>query len=178
MTDHSSNIGNVLLTEEQIQNKVKELGQRITQDYQGKRPLLVGVLKGAFIFMADLLREIDLDCEVDFMAVSSYGAATRSSGVVRIIKDLDIDLQGKDVIIVEDIIDSGLTLSYLRKNLQARNPDSLEICAIFIKEGLQKANEPVKYEGFHIPPDFVIGYGLDAAEKYRGLKYLAQYVQE
>lgn len=178
MTGNSENVAEVLLSEEAIAAKVQELGKRITQDYEGKKPLLVGVLKGAFIFMADLIREIDLSCDVDFMAVSSYGAATRSSGVVRIIKDLDIDLTGRDVIIVEDIIDSGLTLSYLRKNLQARNPDSLEICAIFVKEGLQKTNESVKYEGFHIPPDFVVGYGLDAAEKYRGLKYLARYNQD
>ena len=178
MTNNSDNIGKILLSEEQIQNKVKELGQQITRDYQNKKPLLVGVLKGAFIFMSDLVREIDLECEVDFMAVSSYGAATRSSGVVRIIKDLDIDLSGRDVIVVEDIIDSGLTLSYLRKNLTARNPDSLEICAIFVKEGLQKTDESIKYKGFQIPPDFVIGYGLDAAEKYRGLRYLAEYIQE
>lgn len=172
------NIGKVLISEEEIKNRVKEIGQQITKDYAGKKPLLVGVLKGAFIFVADLIREIDLECEVDFMAISSYGAATRNSGVVRIIKDLDIDLTGRDVIVIEDIIDSGLTLSYLKKNLNARLPDSLEICALFVKDGLQKTEVPVKYEGFHIPPDFVIGYGLDVAEKYRGLNYLAEYIQD
>ncbi len=178
MDSDSKHIGKIFLTEEEIREKVKELGAIITKDYKGKKPLLVGVLKGAFIFMADLIREIDLDCDVDFMAVSSYGAATRSSGVVRILKDLDADLTNRDVIIVEDIIDSGLTLSYLKKNLLARMPQSLEICAMFVKEGLQKTNEKVKYEGFMIPPDFVVGYGLDAAEDYRGLSYLAAYLDE
>lgn len=174
----SKHIGKVFISEEEIQTRVKEIGELITIDYSGKSPLLVGVLKGAFIFMADLIRSINIDCDVDFMAVSSYGAATRSSGVVRIIKDLDADLTGRDVIIVEDIIDSGLTLSYLKKNLMARNPESLEVCAMFVKEGLQKTNEKVKYEGFPIPPDFVIGYGLDAAEKFRGLPYLAAYIED
>lgn len=178
MDSDSKNIGKIFVTEEEIQAKVKELGQLITKDYAGKNPLLVGVLKGAFIFMADLIREIDLECDVDFMAVSSYGAATRSSGVVRIIKDLDADLTDRDVIIVEDIIDSGLTLSYLKKNLLARLPQSLEVCAMFVKEGLQKTNETVKYEGISIPPDFVVGYGLDAAEKFRGLSYLAAYLKD
>ncbi|MFN8016444.1 MAG: hypoxanthine phosphoribosyltransferase [Acidimicrobiia bacterium] len=168
-------IDNIIYTREDISKKVAELGTLISKDYEGKRPLLVGVLKGAFIFMADLIREITLDCDVDFMAVSSYGAATRSSGVVRIIKDLDADLTDRDVIIVEDIIDSGLTLSYLKKNLIARSPASLEICAMFVKEGLQKTTENLSYVGFTLPPDFVVGYGLDAAEKYRGLPYLATY---
>jgi len=178
MDSASKHIGKIFITEEEIREKVKELGATITKDYKGKSPLLVGVLKGAFIFMADLIREIDLECDVDFMAVSSYGAATRSSGVVRIIKDLDADLTDRDVIIVEDILDSGLTLSYLKKNLSARAPQSLEVCAMFVKEGLQKTNEKIKYEGFMIPPDFVVGYGLDAAEKYRGLSYLAEYLQD
>lgn len=178
MDSNSKHIGKIFVTEEEIREKVKVLGAEITRDYQGKNPLLVGVLKGAFIFMADLIREIDLDCDVDFMAVSSYGAATKSSGVVRIIKDLDADLTNRDVIIVEDIIDSGLTLSYLKKNLIARSPDSLEVCAMFVKEGLQKTSDTAKYEGFIIPPDFVIGYGLDAAEKYRGLSYLAEYLKD
>lgn len=171
--ESQKNIGTVLVTEEEIHSKVEELGHQISKDYEGERILLVGVLKGAFIFMADLIREIDLDCDVDFMAVSSYGAATRSSGVVRIIKDLDADLTDRHVIIVEDIIDSGLTLSYLKKNLLARGPKTLEVCAMFIKDGLQKTNEKAKYEGFAIPPDFVVGYGLDMAENYRGLGYLA-----
>lgn len=178
MESDSKHIGKIFHSEEEIREKVKELGAQITKDYQGRSPLLVGVLKGAFIFMADLIREIDLDCDVDFMAVSSYGAATRSSGVVRIIKDLDADLTGRDVIIVEDIIDSGLTLSYLKKNLLARAPETLEVCAMFVKEGLQKTNEKAKYEGFVLPPDFVVGYGLDAAEKYRGLSYLAAYLKD
>jgi len=178
MDSSSKHIGKIFITEEEIRAKVQELGATITKDYAGKSPLLVGVLKGAFIFMADLIREIDLECDVDFMAVSSYGAATRSSGVVRIIKDLDADLTDRDVIIVEDILESGLTLSYLKKNLTARAPQSLEVCAMFVKEGLQKTNDKIKYEGFMIPPDFVIGYGLDAAEKYRGLSYLAEYLQD
>ncbi len=178
MDNNEKRIGKIFRTQDEIKFKVQELGQQITEDYEGKSPLLVGVLKGAFIFMADLIREIDLDCDVDFMAVSSYGAATQSSGVVRILKDLDADLTGRDVIIVEDIIDSGLTLSYLRKNLMARQPASLEVCAMFVKEGLQKTQDKVKYEGFYIPPDFVIGYGLDAAEKLRGLPYLAEYLKD
>lgn len=178
MDSDSPRIGKTLVTEDEIKAKVKELGALISQDYAGKAPLLVGVLKGAFIFMADLIREINLECDVDFMAVSSYGAATRSSGVVRILKDLDADLTDRDVIIVEDIIDSGLTLSYLKKNLVARGPQSLEVCAMFVKEGLQKTSDRVKYEGFQIPPDFVVGYGLDATEKLRGLSYLATYVTE
>jgi hypoxanthine phosphoribosyltransferase len=153
----------------------EKIGKVLVYDYEGKSPLMIGVLKGAFIFMADLIRAIPLDCEVDFMAVSSYGAATKSSGVVRIIKDLDIDLTDRHVILVEDIVDSGLTLSYLRKNLLARKPASLEICAMFIKKDLQKTKIECKYEGFYIPPDFVVGYGLDAAEKLRGLHYLAEY---
>lgn len=175
MDSDSPRIGKTLVTEDEIDAKVKELGALITKDYAGKTPLLVGVLKGAFIFMADLIREINLECDVDFMAVSSYGAATRSSGVVRILKDLDADLTDRDVIIVEDIIDSGLTLSYLKKNLVARGTQSLEVCAMFVKEDLQKTPDRAKYEGFKIPPDFVVGYGLDAREKLRGLSYLATY---
>lgn len=178
MESTSKHIGKILVTQDEIHNRVRELGEQIAADYAGKSPLLIGVLKGAFIFMADLIREINLECDVDFMAVSSYGAATRSSGVVRIIKDLDADLSNRDVILVEDIIDSGLTLSYLKKNLLARGPESLEVCAMFVKEGLQKTNEKVRYEGFMIPPDFVVGYGLDAAEKFRGLGYLAEYLDD
>ena len=168
----------IIISEEQIKEKIAQLGNAISSDYEDKSPLLIGVLKGAFIFMADLIRAIPIDCEVDFMAVSSYGAATKSSGVVRIIKDLDLDLTDRHVILVEDIIDSGLTLSYLRKNLLARKPASLEICAMFIKKDLQKAKIECKYEGFFIPPEFVVGYGLDAGERFRGLNYLAEYKVE
>ena len=175
MKDSNGKIGNILVAEEEIKAKLIEMGNAIATDYEGKSPLMIGVLKGAFIFMADLIRAIPIDCEVDFMAVSSYGAATKSSGVVRIIKDLDTDLTDRHVILVEDIIDSGLTLSYLRKNLLARKPASLEICAMFIKKDLQKAKIECKYEGFFIPPDFVVGYGLDARENLRGLKYVAEY---
>jgi hypoxanthine phosphoribosyltransferase len=135
----------------------------------------VGVLKGAFMFMSDLARSIDLPVEFDFMAVSSYGSATRTSGVVRILKDLDIDLGERHVLIVEDIVDSGLTLAYLRKNLRARGPASLEVCALLVKEGLQKGDPELRYVGFRIPPVFVVGYGLDVEEQYRNLPYIAEY---
>ncbi len=168
-------VGEVLVTEEQIHQRVHELGAEITNDYAGIRPLLVGVLRGAFVFMADLARAIDLPLEVDFMAVSSYGNATASSGVVRILKDLDEDLEGRHVIVVEDIIDSGLTLSYLRRNLENRGAASVEVCALTIREGRQKVDESLKYVGFELPPDFVVGYGLDALGKYRNLPYIARY---
>ena len=137
--------------------------------------LLVGVLKGAFMFMSDLARAIDLPVEFDFMAVSSYGSATRTSGVVRIIMDLDIDLSERHVVIVEDVVDSGLTLAYLRKNLAARGPASLEVCALLLKEGLQKVDLDLRYVGFRIPPDFVVGYGLDVDERYRNLPCIVEY---
>ena len=178
MNKDNENIDKIIISEEQIKEKIAQLGNAFSSDYEDKSPLLIGVLKGAFIFMADLIRAIPIDCEVDFMAVSSYGAATKSSGVVRIIKDLDLDLTDRHVILVEDIIDSGLTLSYLRKNLLARKPASLEICAMFIKKDLQKAKIECKYEGFFIPPEFVVGYGLDAGERFRGLNYLAEYKVE
>lgn len=165
----------VLLTEGQLRDRIAELGAEITRDYAGRAPLLVGVLKGAFVFMADLARTIDLPLEVDFMAVSSYGNSTKTSGVVRIVKDLDIDLAGRDVIVVEDIIDSGLTLSYLRRNLDSRGPASLEVCALLVRAGRQPADLGLRYVGFEIPPDFVIGYGLDVAERQRNLPYLARY---
>ena len=168
-------IGEVIVPTETLQARIAELGAQITADYAGRAPLLVGVLKGAFMFMADLARAIALPVEFDFMAVSSYGSATKSSGVVRIVKDLDIDLTGRDVLLVEDIIDSGLTLAYLRKNLQARNPASLEVCALLLREGLQQRDPDLKYVGFRIPPDFVIGYGLDVAEKYRNLPDIRLY---
>jgi hypoxanthine phosphoribosyltransferase len=169
-------VGRIVVTAEQLQAKVQELGASITKDYAGRPPLLVGVLKGACFFLSDLARAISLPVEIDFMAVSSYGSATRTSGVVRIVKDLDADLTGRHVLIVEDIVDSGLTLSYLRRNLAARGPASLEVVALLVKEGLQTVDLDLAYEGFQIPPEFVIGYGLDVAEKYRNLPYLATYV--
>ena len=169
--------GNILLTEQQIQERIKQLGEQITVDYKDSVPLLVGVLKGAFIYMADLARSISLPVEFDFMAVSSYGNATKTSGVVRIVKDLDIDLSGRDVIVVEDIIDSGLTLNYLRKNLESRGPASLEICALLLRSGRQASELGLKYVGFEIPPDFVVGYRLDVAERYRNLPDLWSYDQ-
>jgi hypoxanthine phosphoribosyltransferase len=166
------NVDRVVVSEEELQNRIRELGKEIAADYEGRAPLLVGVLKGAFVFMADLARALDLPVEFDFMAVASYGAATKSSGVVRIVKDLDADLTNRDVLVVEDIVDSGLTLAFLKRNLLARNPASLEVCALLVKEGLQRDDLNLKYVGFTIPPDFVIGYGLDAAEKYRNLPYI------
>lgn len=168
-------LGPVVVSAEQLQSRVKELGAQIAHDYAGERPLLVCVLKGAIMFMADLSRAIDLPVDFDFMAVSSYGNATRSSGVVRIVKDLDIDLTGRHVIIVEDIIDSGLTLAYMRKNLLAREPASLEVCALLLREGLQTKDPDLRYVGFSIPPAFVVGYGLDVADRYRNLPYVAEY---
>ncbi len=149
-----------------------ELGEEITADYADDPPLLVCVLKGALVFMADLARAIDLTVDMDFMAVSSYGSATKTSGVVRIVKDLDVDLAGRHVLIVEDIVDSGLTLAYLRKYLNARNPASLEVCALLLREGLQKSDPDLRYIGFTIPPAFVVGYGLDVAERFRNLRDL------
>lgn len=168
-------IGPVIVDEHELQARIRDLGKEITADYADGPPLLVGILKGAFMFMADLARAIDLPVEFDFMAVSSYGSATRTSGVVRIVKDLDLDLTDRHVLLVEDIVDSGLTLAYLRKNLKARHPASLEVCALLVKEGLQKTDPDLKYVGFRIPPDFVIGYGLDVDERYRSLPYVAQY---
>ena len=159
----------MVVDDNELQTRIRELGKEITADYEGRPPLLVGVLKGAFVFMSDLSRAIDLPVEFDFMAVSSYGSATRSSGVVRILKDLDLDLTDRHVLIVEDIVDSGLTLSYLRKNLAARGPASLEVCALLLKEGLQHNDLNLRYVGFRIPPDFVVGYGLDVGERYRNL---------
>ena len=150
-----------LITAEQIDDKLREIGKQITEDYAGKEVLLVGVLRGAFMVMADLARHIDLPCEFDFMAVSSYGASTQTSGVVRILKDLDEEIQGRHVIIVEDIIDSGLTLNYLMKSLRVRRPESLEIATLLLKEGIQRVPIEVKYIAFKIGPEFVVGYGLD-----------------
>ena len=170
------NLGDVVVPEETLQARIAELGRQLTSDYEGRAPLLVGVLKGAFVFMSDLARAIHLPIEFDFMAVSSYGSATKTSGVVRIVKDLDLDLTGRDVLLVEDIVDSGLTLSYVRRNLAARGPASLEVCALLVKEGLQKSDLGLRYVGFTIPPEFVVGYGLDVAERYRNLPYVCAYV--
>ncbi len=170
-----SPLGAVVVSSDVLQTRVAELGARISADYAGRAPLLVGILKGAFMFMSDLSRAIDLPVEFDFMAVSSYGSATRSSGVVRIIKDLDINLDGRDVIIVEDIVDSGLTLAYLRRTLLARDPASLEVCTLLLKEGQQKSDPDLRYVGFAIPPTFVVGYGLDVAERYRNLDHVVEY---
>jgi hypoxanthine phosphoribosyltransferase len=161
-----------LITAEQIEEKLAEMGRQITADYQGKDLLVVGVLKGAFMVMADLARHIDLPVEFDFMAVSSYGASTQTSGVVRILKDLDQEIAGRDVLIVEDIIDSGLTLNYLMKSLKVRKPASLEVAALLVKEGIQRVPLDVKYIGFRIGPEFVVGYGLDYAGKYRNLPFV------
>jgi hypoxanthine phosphoribosyltransferase len=173
-TDHPY-IGEVLVAEDALQAKIAELGAAITAEYEGREPLLVGVLKGAFMFMSDLARAIDLPVEFDFMAVSSYGSATKSSGVVRIVKDLDLDLAGRHVILVEDIIDSGLTLSYLRRNLQARNPASLEVCSLLVRDTTDVEAIDVRHVGFTIPQKFVIGYGLDAGERFRNLPFIALY---
>jgi hypoxanthine phosphoribosyltransferase len=162
----------VLLSSDEIQDKIATLGKQITEDYRDKDLLLVGVLKGAFVFMADLARAIQLPIEFDFMAVSSYGSSTKSSGVVRILKDLDYEITGRHVLLVEDIIDSGLTVSYLLRYLEARRPASLEICSLFWKRGEQAVPLDVRYPGFDIPPVFVVGYGLDYSEKYRNLSYI------
>jgi hypoxanthine phosphoribosyltransferase len=168
-------VGRLVVSADRLQQRIQELGSQLTADYAGRVPLLVGVLKGACFFLADLARAIDLPVEIDFMAVSSYGSATHTSGVVRILKDLDLDLTERHVLIVEDIVDSGLTLSYLRRNLAARHPASLEVVALLVKEGLQSVDLDLAYVGFVIPPDFVVGYGLDAGERYRNLPYVAVY---
>ena len=162
----------VLIDQDALQQRIQELGEEISTDYTGRDLLLIGVLKGAVFFMADLMRNLTIPCEIDFMAISSYGDSTDSSGVVRILKDLDINIEGRDVLIVEDIIDSGLTLSYLMRNLEARGPASLEICSLLTKPDRREADVPVRYIGFEIPNRFVIGYGLDFAERYRNLPYV------
>lgn len=168
-------LGKVVITSDDLHARIGELGAQITADYADRPPLLVCILKGAYPFLADLARAIDLPLEVDFMAVSSYGSATKTSGIVRIVKDLDAELRGRHVIIVEDIVDSGLTLRYLRRNLGVREPASLEVCALLVKEGLQRDDPDLKYVGFRIAPDFVIGYGLDVGEKYRNLPDIRLY---
>jgi len=175
MLENDPRLGEVVVSEDAIQARIEQMGKEITADYATRPPLLVGVLKGAFVFMSDLARAIDLPLEFDFMAVSSYGSATKTSGVVRIVKDLDSELEGRRVLVVEDIIDSGLTLNYLRRYLNARQPKSLDICALLVKEGEQRVEIPLRYVGFTIPGDFVVGYGLDVAERYRNLRGVHRY---
>ena len=165
-------VAQVLIEEDVLRARIVELGEEISRDYDGRKLLLIGVLKGAVFFMADLMRQLTVPCEIDFMAISSYGAATDSSGVVRILKDLDINIENRHVLVVEDIIDSGLTLSYLLRNLESREPASLEICALLTKPGRREIDVPVRYVGFEIPNRFVIGYGLDFGERYRNLPYV------
>src|SRR4051812_15135997 len=166
-------IGRILVQPDELAQRVKELGAQISKDYAGRDLILIGVLKGAIFFLSDLMREIDIDCELDFMAVASYGSSTDSSGVVRILKDLDASIEGREVLIVEDIVDSGLTLSYLLRTLSARNPATLEVCALLTKPERRKVELPIRYVGFEIPNRFAIGYGLDHAERYRNLPYVA-----
>ncbi len=165
-------VAEVLISAKEIEERLVELGSRIDADYAGRRLLLVGVLKGAFVLMADLARAVTLPVELDFMAVSSYGSATKTSGVVRIIKDLELDIAGRDVLVVEDIVDSGLTLNYLLRNLQARAPASLEVLTMLAKPGQMRAGSTPRYTGFEVPNVFVVGYGLDHAERYRNLPYV------
>ena len=171
-------IGELLVEQDALQERVRELGAQISHDYAGRDLVLVCVLKGAVFFLSDLMRAIEIPCEVDFMAVASYGSATDSSGVVRILKDLDTVIEGRDVLIVEDIVDSGLTLSYLMRNLRGRNPASLEVCALLTKPERRKVELPARYIGFEIPDRFAIGYGLDHAERYRNLPFVAALLQD
>ena len=166
-------VGETLVEAEELQRRISELGAEINRDYAGRELVLIGVLKGAVLFLADLMRELTIPCEIDFMAVSSYGSATDSSGVVRILKDLDASIEDRDVLLVEDIVDSGLTLHYLLKNLRARNPRSLEVCALLTKPERRRIDLPIRYVGFEIPNRFAIGYGLDHAQRYRNLRYVA-----
>jgi hypoxanthine phosphoribosyltransferase len=169
MSSLMPDVREVLISSSEIQEKLREMGETITRDYRGERPLLIGVLRGAVIVLGDLMRNINLPCEIDFMDISSYGTGTSSSGVVRILKDLEEDITGRHVLIVEDIIDTGLTLSYLLRSLQARKPASLEICALLTKPSRRRVELDVKYLGFEVPDEFVVGYGLDYAGAYRNL---------
>src|SRR5215216_2640247 len=171
-TEVEQGVGEVLIEEDALQARIRELGRELSEDYAGRELLLVGVLKGAVFFMADLMRSLSVPCEIDFMAISSYGASTDSSGVVRILKDLDINIENRHVLVVEDIIDSGLTLSYLLRNLESRSPETLQICALLTKPARREIDVHVRYTGFEIPNEFVIGYGLDYAERYRNLPYV------
>jgi hypoxanthine phosphoribosyltransferase len=170
-------IGEILVQPDDLKQRVRDLGEQVSAAYADRDLLLVGVLKGAVFFLADLMRAIDIPVEVDFMAVASYGSATDSSGVVRILKDLDTPIEGRNVLIVEDIVDSGLTLQYLMRNLGARNPASLEVCALLTKPERRKVELPIRFVGFEIPNRFAIGYGLDHAERYRNLPYVAALVE-
>ena len=172
-----SQIGEILVPAKDLQRRITELAAEISRDYAGRDLVLVGVLKGAVFFLADLMRALKIPCEVDFMAVASYGSATKSSGVVRILKDLDAVIEGRDVLIVEDIVDSGLTLQYLLRNLGARNPRTLEVCALLIKPERRKVDLDARYVGFEIPNRFAIGFGLDHGERYRNLPYVAALIQ-
>ena len=165
-------IRNILISEEQISIRVKELGKQITEEYKGKDLLIVGILKGCMLFLSDLVRAVDLPLTMDFMVVSSYGSATKSSGVVRIIKDLEREIEGKDVLIIEDIVDTGLTLSYLIENLKTRNPKSVKVCSLLDKPERRKVPVDIEYVGFKIPDEFVVGYGLDYSEVYRNLPFV------
>ena len=170
---HESLIAEVLVSEAALKARVAELGAELSRDYAGADVLLIGVLKGAVFFMADLIRQLTVECEIDFMAVSSYGNSTDSSGVVRILKDLDTSIEGRNVVVIEDIVDSGLTLSYLLRNLEARNPASVQVCALLTKPERRVADIECRYVGFEIPNRFAIGYGLDYAERFRNLPYVA-----
>ena len=178
MREIKDDVNNIIITEEEISKKVSELGQILSEEYRDKQLLCIGVLKGALMFISDLIREISLPLQVDFMAVSSYGSATKSSGIVRILKDLDEDISGKHVLIVEDILDTGLTLNYLIKNLRSRQPASLEICSLLVKKDKQTSGIDAKYIGFVIPDRFVVGYGLDYEENYRNLKFVGELKNE
>ncbi len=169
----AASVGEVLISSEQLELRIQELGSQISRDYAGKDLVMVGVLRGAVVFIADLLRQLEVPCEIDFMAVSSYGSSRDSSGVVRILKDLDDSITGRDVLIVEDIVDSGLTLNYLMRNLNARDPASLEVCSLLTKPERRRVEVPIRYTGFEIPNTFVVGYGLDHAQRYRNLDYVA-----
>ena len=168
-----AHIGEILVQPDELTHRVRELAGEISTDYTGRDLLLIGVLKGAVFFLSDLMRHLEIDCEVDFMAVSSYGSSTDSSGIVRILKDLDAPIADRDVLIVEDIVDSGLTLSYLFRMLRARNPATLEVCALLTKPERREVDLPIRYVGFEIPNRFAIGYGLDHAERFRNLPYVA-----
>ena len=171
-------VGDVLLSADEIQQRIAEMGRQLTEEYAGRNPLLVCVLKGAYVFVTDLARHIDLPIELDFIAVSSYGSSTRRSGVVRLVKDLDSDIGGRDVILVEDIVDSGLTLRYLRRNLEARGPASLRVCALIARASADLEGLDVSPVGFVIKDeDWLIGYGLDVDQRYRNLPYLAKYIE-
>lgn len=173
MSRLTEDVASVLITAEELHQRIRALGQQITADYRGEEPLLVGVLKGAVVFMVDLIREVDLPLDVDFMAISSYGSSTESSGVVRILKDLDHAIEGRHVLVVEDIVDTGLTLRYIVENLRDRGPASVRICALLHKRKARETAPPIEYVGFEIPDQFVVGYGLDYSEIYRNLPFVA-----